>query len=188
MHESTICLFPLPSCMAYPGALSYCTMSGQYTTPPSNSRVYAMHHTILVVTISCKGQLGVSPMDPSCRLAGASFVGVLNSLPAVKFGAMYSQCGPSKSIVIVSAARFCVCGSSWEVTCEYFVVVRACGVWGRDGEEKDADTVVGACVWGALAIGVPRAGLLTRKTYTYTAIFLSLSLYIILYIYIYVYI
>jgi len=30
---------------------------GQYTTPPSDPRVYAIHHTTLVITISCKGQL-----------------------------------------------------------------------------------------------------------------------------------
>ena len=35
----------------------YCTIIGQYTTPPLNSRLDAMHHTILVITISCKGQI-----------------------------------------------------------------------------------------------------------------------------------
>ena len=33
-----------------------CTIIGQYTTPPPNSRLKAMHHTILVITIWCKGQ------------------------------------------------------------------------------------------------------------------------------------
>jgi len=34
----------------------YCTIIGQYTTPPPNSRLYATHHTILVITVWCKGQ------------------------------------------------------------------------------------------------------------------------------------
>jgi len=34
----------------------YCTIIRQYTTPLPTSRVYALHHTILVITISCKGQ------------------------------------------------------------------------------------------------------------------------------------
>ena len=35
----------------------YCTSIGQYTTPLPTSRWYAIHYTILVITISCKGQL-----------------------------------------------------------------------------------------------------------------------------------
>jgi len=35
----------------------YCTIIGQYTTPLPTSRVYVIHHTILVITISCKGQV-----------------------------------------------------------------------------------------------------------------------------------
>ena len=34
----------------------YCTAIGQNTTPPSTSLWYAIHHTILAITISCKGQ------------------------------------------------------------------------------------------------------------------------------------
>jgi len=41
----------LPTLLQY-----YCTAIGQYTTPPSTSLLYAIHHTILVITISCKGQ------------------------------------------------------------------------------------------------------------------------------------
>jgi len=42
----------LPTLVQY-----YCTTIGQYTTPPPPaSRLYAIHHTILVITISCKGQ------------------------------------------------------------------------------------------------------------------------------------
>jgi len=36
----------------------YCTIIGQYKTPLPTSRLYALHHTILVVTISCKGPVG----------------------------------------------------------------------------------------------------------------------------------
>jgi len=42
----------LPTLVQY-----YCTTIGQYTTPPPTSRLYAIHHTILVITISCKGQM-----------------------------------------------------------------------------------------------------------------------------------
>jgi len=40
----------------------YCTTIGQYTTPPPPppppiSRLYAMHRTTLVITISCEGQV-----------------------------------------------------------------------------------------------------------------------------------
>jgi len=35
----------------------YCTTIEQYTSPPPISLLYAMHHTILVITILCKGQL-----------------------------------------------------------------------------------------------------------------------------------
>jgi len=38
----------------------YCTTSAQYTPPPTPP-VYAMHHTILVMAISCKGQVRVNP-------------------------------------------------------------------------------------------------------------------------------
>ena len=34
----------------------YCTITGQYKTPPPTSRLYAIHNTILVITTSCKGQ------------------------------------------------------------------------------------------------------------------------------------
>jgi len=32
----------------------YCPIIEQYTTPPPNSRLYPIHHAILVITISCK--------------------------------------------------------------------------------------------------------------------------------------
>ena len=34
----------------------YCTMIGQYKTPLPTSRLYALPHTILAITISCKRQ------------------------------------------------------------------------------------------------------------------------------------
>jgi len=33
-----------------------CTTIGQYTSPPPTSPLHAMHNTILVMAISCKGQ------------------------------------------------------------------------------------------------------------------------------------
>jgi len=42
----------LPTVLQY-----YCTTIAQYTTPPSPTPLfYAIHHTILLITISCKGQ------------------------------------------------------------------------------------------------------------------------------------
>jgi len=54
VHESTI-FYPLrppalPTLVQY-----YCTTFGQYTTPVPTSRLYAIHHTIMVITIWCKG-------------------------------------------------------------------------------------------------------------------------------------
>ena len=37
----------------------YCMLITQYKTPLPTSRLYAMHQTILVITISCKGQAQV---------------------------------------------------------------------------------------------------------------------------------
>jgi len=49
--------FPSPRPPALPTLVQYyCTMIGQYETPLPTSHVYAIHHTILVITISCKGQ------------------------------------------------------------------------------------------------------------------------------------
>jgi len=48
-----------PTCIAHPGAILLHHYWAQYTTPPPTSRVYAIHHTILLITISCKGQVVV---------------------------------------------------------------------------------------------------------------------------------
>jgi len=66
VHDPTILSPPpppaLPTLVQY-----YCTIIGQYTTPPPTSRLYAIHHTILVITISCKGQPTAPPSGPSSR-------------------------------------------------------------------------------------------------------------------------
>ena len=41
----------LPTLVQY-----YCTTIGQYTTPLPTSRLYTIHHTRLVMSISCEGQ------------------------------------------------------------------------------------------------------------------------------------
>ena len=55
-HETTILSPPrqpaLPTLVQY-----YCTTIGQYTPPPPTSRLYTTHHTILIITISCEGQV-----------------------------------------------------------------------------------------------------------------------------------
>jgi len=48
--------FHSPRPPASPTLVQYhCATIGQYTTPPPTSCLYAIHHTILVITISCKG-------------------------------------------------------------------------------------------------------------------------------------
>jgi len=50
--------FHSPRSPALPTWVQYhCATIRQYTTPPPTSRVYAIQHTILVITISCKGQI-----------------------------------------------------------------------------------------------------------------------------------
>ena len=55
MHESIVFLSPTPTCIAYHGAIllhDYCSV---YESPPT-PRVYATHHTILVIAAFCQGQ------------------------------------------------------------------------------------------------------------------------------------
>jgi len=42
----------------------YCTIIGQYTTSPPDSRLCAIHQTILAITISCKGQIAAPNCSP----------------------------------------------------------------------------------------------------------------------------
>jgi len=65
-------LLPPPPPPALPTLLQYyCPIIEQYTTPPPNSRLYAIHHTILVITISCKGQTGmVYPQRGAASVGG----------------------------------------------------------------------------------------------------------------------
>jgi len=54
-------MLPAPRPPARPTLVQYyCTMIGPYTTPLPTSRLYAIHHTILAITISCKGQTPLS--------------------------------------------------------------------------------------------------------------------------------
>jgi len=53
--ESIIRVLTPPTCTAYPIAIllhDYCVIYD----PPPTPLLYAIHHTILVMTISCKGQ------------------------------------------------------------------------------------------------------------------------------------
>jgi len=57
LWESIILLCPPPP--AKPTRLQYyCTAIAQYTPPHRPPPLYAIHHTILVMAISCKGQIG----------------------------------------------------------------------------------------------------------------------------------
>jgi len=57
MHLSTLLLFPAPTCSAHPGATLLHDYWAVYTPPPPTSPLYDIHHTKLVITISCEGQV-----------------------------------------------------------------------------------------------------------------------------------
>jgi len=57
VHESVILLSPSPTCNAHTIAIrlrDYCAIYDPHPTP----LVYAIHHTILAVAISCEGEAG----------------------------------------------------------------------------------------------------------------------------------
>jgi len=60
VRESTILSPPRPPALPTLVQYYYCTIIGQYTTPLPISRLYAIHNTILVITIACKGQSSTS--------------------------------------------------------------------------------------------------------------------------------
>ena len=56
LHESIITFIPPPTCNAHTIAIllhDYCAIY----KPLPTSRLHAMHHTLLVMAISCKGQI-----------------------------------------------------------------------------------------------------------------------------------
>jgi len=62
--------FPSPRPPALPTLVQYyCTIRGQYTIPLPTSCLYAIHHTILVITISCKGH--AAPLSVSFSSYGS---------------------------------------------------------------------------------------------------------------------
>jgi len=63
----------LPTLLQY-----YCTAIGQYTTPHPTPLVYAIHHTILAMAISCKCQ--AAPLPACCPLSLSSLYSLLNSI------------------------------------------------------------------------------------------------------------
>jgi len=67
VHESTIFSFPRPP--ALPTLVQYyCTIIGQYKPLPTYC-LYAILHTILVMAISCKGQVALWPRaNPNRRM------------------------------------------------------------------------------------------------------------------------
>ena len=58
LWESIMLLFPPPTCKAYPIAILLHAHCAIYALPPT-PLLYAIHHTILVMAISCKGQAQV---------------------------------------------------------------------------------------------------------------------------------
>jgi len=67
MHESIIRALP-----SFPALLQYYhTSITQYTTPLTTSRLYAIHHTILARTISCKGRRRPGSLSSVARAASS---------------------------------------------------------------------------------------------------------------------
>jgi len=58
VHESIVLLFLPPTCIAHTVAILLHDYRAIYD-PPSTSLLYAIHHTMLVIIISCKGQRGL---------------------------------------------------------------------------------------------------------------------------------
>jgi len=58
VHESIVFSFFGATCIVHKVAILLHDYSGIYA-PPSTPRLYAIHHTILAITILCKGQLDV---------------------------------------------------------------------------------------------------------------------------------
>jgi len=58
VHESVILLLPTPTCIARTIAMLLHVYCAIYEAPPTH-HLYAMHTTILVMAISCKGQIRV---------------------------------------------------------------------------------------------------------------------------------
>ena len=74
LWESTILLVPPSTCKAYPIAILLHEHCATYAPPHCPPPFYAIHHTILVIAISCKGQ-GWS------QLASSSPSGLFSSEP-----------------------------------------------------------------------------------------------------------
>jgi len=55
LWESIILVFPPPTCKVYPIAILLHNQCAMYALPPTLP-IYAIHHTMLVMAISCKGQ------------------------------------------------------------------------------------------------------------------------------------
>ena len=66
MHESIVLLFFRSTCIAHTVAILLQDYWAIYE-PPSTSLLHAIHHTILVITISCKGQPTGRPSPASLR-------------------------------------------------------------------------------------------------------------------------
>jgi len=78
IHESIIFVLPSPTCIAHNSVVllhDYCAIYD----PPRPPLAYTIHHTILAMTISCKGQIAI-PRDrqrpkrrvrPPCAAAAA---------------------------------------------------------------------------------------------------------------------
>jgi len=57
VHESILRAFPPPICIALTIAILLHVHCAHYDTPPPIPLLYAIHHTILVMAISCKGRV-----------------------------------------------------------------------------------------------------------------------------------
>ena len=105
MHESTICSSPPPTCIAHPGAIQLHNYWAVFDSPSELSRFYAMRHTILVITISCKYR-------PRCHVA----VHFADNYDSLQYVCMYIFSGTSTR-ARTRAHRPAAPRQSWLIVC-----------------------------------------------------------------------
>jgi len=119
LWESILLSFPAPTCIAHPGEY-YCTTIGQYTTPPPTSCLYAIHHTILVITVSCKGQAatgtGRAQVGGALTLAPPKRCSYARGSSVPWAGALRSQRGARRPPQAARCRRSCAAWTSCRQT------------------------------------------------------------------------
>ena len=91
----------------------YCTIIGLYTTPLPTSRLYAIHHTILVITISCKGQITVGQRRSRLLPKPTGAWQHLYPQPTAPRAPEQYNSGPA-AVTSSSQANWCMTAPTWQ--------------------------------------------------------------------------